>query len=214
METIDEISVENSADARAQPRSSLFLAAVLEAGVERSPAKVRNMSPNGAMIESPITPPVGTAIRLMRGELIAQGVVIWSLTNRCGVLFSSKISIKEWLAAPSKAQQQRVDDMVALVKAGGSSGHGEAIADGPRSHAQLVDDLAQIVKLMQGLEDELSSSTATLERHGSKLQNIDIAMQMLRAVAAELDTTGSGAPQSKAKLRDLRVSCAEALGKR
>jgi hypothetical protein len=58
----------------------------------------------------------------------------------------------------------------------------------------------------------LASSDQTVARHGLKLQNLDIAMQMVRAIAKELDSDLSGHPVSLAKLADLRIACAKALG--
>ncbi len=58
----------------------------------------------------------------------------------------------------------------------------------------------------------MAASDETLERHGMKLQNLDIAMQMLRAVAGELTPDDGNGPVRIAKLEDLRVACAQALG--
>jgi len=201
------------ADARGQPRSSMFLAAVLRAGTEQSPVKVRNMSSNGAMIETSVAPAAGAKVDLMRGALVVRGTVIWSSANRCGVRFSSEVSVKDWLAAPTKVQQQRVDALVAIVKAGGADLPLEdASARGPRSQEQLIDDLGAVLSLMQDLEDELAGSNETLERHGMKLQNLDIAMQMLRAVAGELAPDRNNGTERIARLEDLRVACSQALG--
>lgn len=63
---------------------------------------------------------------------------------------------------------------------------------------------------MQDLENDLSSSAETVARHAMKLQNLDIAMQMLRAVADEM-RSGGVPPLSDARLKDLRVSCAQAV---
>lgn len=200
-------------NARYQPRTSMFLAAVLHAKSERAPARVRNMSANGALLESPVTPGPGTEIHLMRGVLVAQGTVVWSSNNRCGVRFSSEVSVKEWLASPAtKPQQQRVDDVVALVRAGGSDVQFPSSAKAQaRSHEQLVDDLRAVMRLMQDLEDNLAASNETLERHAMKLQNMDIAMQMLRAVSAELTPGNDNGAEGIARLQDLRISCSQAL---
>ena len=54
----------------------------------------------------------------------------------------------------------------------------------------------------------LSSSQELLAWHGVKLQNLDIAVQMINAVAREL--IGQGSAQG-AELSDLRVVCKRAL---
>lgn len=213
--TVDN-SVPTGIEARGQPRSSMFLAAVLRAGAEQAAVKVRNMSPKGAMVESPLRPPPGTEVHLIRGVLLAKATIIWSSNNRCGLRFSSEVSVKEWLAAPTKAEQQRVDEIVALVKAGAIH---PAVADScdigasteSRSEEQLVGDLGIVISLIQDLEEDLSSSTETLARHGLKLQNLDIAMQMIQAIAQELTSDHRDQAISLAKLEDLRIASAQAL---
>lgn len=202
---------------RSQPRSSMFLAAVIRSGTEQAPVKVRNMSPNGAMVDTPLAPTRGTSVDLMRGPLIARATVMWSSGNRVGLRFASEVSVKEWLAPPTAVHQQRVDEIVALVKAGGlpqtnSASANVAASREGRTQEQLVDDLAATMRLLGDLEDDLASSDETLTRHGMKLQNLDIAMQMLRAVSVEL-MPGSNERVSLAKLEDLRVTCAKALGR-
>jgi hypothetical protein len=64
---------------------------------------------------------------------------------------------------------------------------------------------------MQDLEADLVSSEETVARHSMKLQNLDIVMQMVRAVAGELTSSGSEGPTSMASLADLRMACAQAL---
>jgi hypothetical protein len=103
-------TLEDEPEARAQQRSSMFLAAVLRAGTEQAEVRVRNMSPHGAMVETHLTPPPGTRVDLLRGRLVGPGTVIWSSANRCGLRFNSEVSVQDWLAPPSKVQQQRVDE--------------------------------------------------------------------------------------------------------
>jgi hypothetical protein len=45
----------------------------MRVGTEQSQVKVRNMSPNGALVETPLMPPSGTIVDLLRGRLVAQG---------------------------------------------------------------------------------------------------------------------------------------------
>lgn len=199
---------------RGQPRSSVFVAAVLRAGAEQAPVKVRNMSLNGAMAESPLTPHPGTIVSLVRGSLIARGTVVWSSGLRFGLRFPSELSIKEWLATPAKCEQQRVDNIISLIKAGAAPAEASGskpASDAPQTQERLADYLADVVRLMQDLEDDLASSDDTLDRHGLKLQNLDIAMQMIRAIAQELTSEPGREVISMAKLEDLRVVCTQAL---
>ena len=137
---------------------------------------------------------------------------MWSSPDRCGLRFTSEVLVKDWLAVPTKVQQKRVDEFIALVKAGATDlGLATDAPHEARSHEQIIDDLAAVVRLMQDLEDDLAASEETLERHGMKLQNLDIAMQMMRAVASELTSSGDSGTGSIARLRDLRVACEQAL---
>lgn len=144
-----------------------------------------------------------------------QAAVVWASQKHCGLRFTSEVSVQAWLAAPTNVEQARVDHIVALVKAGVMLPSADPSANGayePRSGELLIDDLAAVLRLMQNLEDDLASSDETLARHGLKLQYLDIAMQMLRAIASELGSNGGRAQSNEAKLHDLRVTCRQALG--
>lgn len=107
-----------AADARASPRTNLFLAAALHAPRYSAPVRVRNMSATGALVEAAAVPDAGTEIRLVRGSLAIPGEVAWSAAGRCGLHFSSLVSVHEWMVPPANREQQRVDDAVRLFKAG------------------------------------------------------------------------------------------------
>lgn len=208
-------ATETGPGARRQPRSSLFLAAVMRAGPEQVPVTVRNMSLNGALVDSPVAPPAGTEIQLIRGSLIASGSVAWSSAGRCGLRFRSEISIKDWLASPAKAEQQRVDEIVSLVKAGAIP-IGFAEINRPKGHGggtgtEVALGLEDALRLLEDLENDLASSKETLGRHGPKLQNLDIATQMIRAVLRELSAADGEVNPGTAALEDLRIVCAQAL---
>jgi hypothetical protein len=199
---------------RASPRSNMFLAAMLEVGSEQAAVKIRNMSSHGAMIATPLQPPVGTQVLLTRGPLKVQGEVVWCSGERCGLKLASAVSVSEWMALPGNIAQQRVDEIVAWVKSGGAPPAEPFQQDNRatgRSPDQLVDDLGAIFRLMQDLEDDLLSSPDTLLRHETKLQNLDIAMQMLSALAREVKPESADPTRSMARLEDLRAVCNQAL---
>ncbi len=154
-------------------------------------------------------------MHLVRGDLLVEGTVVWSSQTRCGIAFTSQVAVSQWLAPPSNAAQQRVDQMVGLVKASPSPAS-VADLDGkrqlpPRSQHQLVEDLNAVSRLIQDVEEDLASSPDTVMRHAQKLQNLDIAMQMLAAVGRELKPNSRDQSRSLARLEDLRVACEQAL---
>lgn len=206
-------------NARLQPRSSMFVSALMIAGREQSPAKVRNMSPNGAMVQSTLTTLPGTRIKLVRGRLVAEGTTVWTSRNRHGVKFDVEVSVKDWLAGPAKVEQNRVDDIVSLIKAGHVMPQMDCAEPGIDGEArqsveQSAKDINTVVNLIKDLEDDLASSAETLIRHEVKLQNLDIAIQMLRAIAQQLSCGPRDQLSSSASLNNLRVACSQALGSR
>jgi hypothetical protein len=80
-----------------------------------------------------------------------------------------------------------------------------------RSRLQLVDELGTVFQLMVDLEDEFTSSRETVARHGYKLQHLDLAMQMLSELAADLVIGGSDRPSGNPRLENLRIACDKAL---
>lgn len=201
---------------RVLPRSSMFVGAVMRTGTKQSPVKIRNMSPSGAMVETASSPYPGTQAELVRGRLSIRCTVIWATTSRCGLSFAAPAIVKDWLAAPAKAEQRRVDDNIAIIRAGGLPTAGGAyvetsLATAHRFDHQLGEDLQAIISLLEELEDDLASSAETVERHALKLQNIDLAKQLVRGVAQVLSSDYEAKGNAAAKLRDLRIVCAQAL---
>ena len=210
-------SVHNrAADARAAARASLYLAAALYCDGTSSPVKIRNISTTGALLEGATIPAEGSLVQLVRGGLIVHGLVAWASDCRCGLKFSGSVDVQQWRASPSNSEQQRVDEIVRLVKAGAVplpvpplSQIAEP-AQVRETSADLSADLRRASKLLEVLGGVLASDPELVMQHGTALQNLDIAMQVIAAVEAiiagdsdlEIDAT---------KLPGLRRSADQAL---
>ena len=193
----------------------MFLAAMLYGVGYSAPVKIRNMSASGALAEGAAVPEVGVAIRLVRGSLSVPGIVRWANEGRCGIEFASLVCVRDWLAPPANSEQQRVDDVVRLVKGGAV-----ALNPAPRSitgitssrhcavPAQLGDDLRRVCALIDKLGESLLCDEATVVRHGLELQNFDICRQTIAAVA---DVLGGDSNEAANRLENLRVGCEQAL---
>ena len=206
-------------EARAQPRKNLFLAATLFYGGIRSPVKVRNLSERGAMLESSDLPMEGQVVSLVRGSLAVESVVVWRVGNRCGLAFSASVSVSQWMAPAGNSEQSRVDQNVAMVRSGRAPPPTAPTAPSPMISGalaqtvtgQLLDDLGMAVRLLEDLGNDLVRHPLTVSLHGTKLQNIDLATQVLTAIAKAMAAQAEGRTVSLAQLNDLRTSCAEAL---
>ena len=211
-------SVHNrAADARGAARASLYLAAALYCDGSSSPVKIRNISTTGALVEGTATiPAAGSLVQLVRGGLIVHGLVAWCSKGRCGLKFSGSVDVQQWRASPSNSEQQRVDEIVRLVKAGAVPlpvpplSQIAAPEEFHETNTDLSADLARASKLLENLGGVLASDPNIVTQHGTALQNLDIAMQVIAAVEAiiagesdlEIDAT---------KLPGLRRSADQAL---
>jgi len=198
------------AEARATARTNLFMAATLHAAEVAHPVKIRDLSTSGAQIESTLLPEVGSEVTLARGRLSMRGRITWCADRRCGLQFTSPISVPDWMDNPLNRQQQRVDQVVALVKAGAvpleMSTQRNAVTP-----ALTAEDLSRVSRLLEILGDSLASDPSIVVKHGIQLQNLDIALQTLAALAESIGSDGAECEASLNRLAELRTSCAEAL---
>jgi hypothetical protein len=213
---VDAIDPERTPDARAAQRSNVFLAAVLQGPGFSAPVKVRNMSSTGALVEAAAVPDAAVSVRLIRGSLMVPAVVAWSEERRCGLRFSSIVSVAEWMAPSRNSEQQRVDDTVRLLKMGAVPMQQRTA---PVSTIELGDaaipsrlamDIQRVLTLIQSLGDDLASDQEVLLRHSARLQHLDIAIQTLSAVANALSVSTID-EASLARLHNLRSGCAQAI---
>jgi hypothetical protein len=200
-----------AANARTVARTSLYLGATLDCGGTQQAVRIRNISSVGALIEGAAIPPVGTLVRIIRGDLTVEGITVWAAERRCGVKFWGHIDVTAWRAAPPNGEQQRIDKAVQLVKAGVVPLPGPtAAAQSVQSNDQLAGDLGRAAELLAGLGETLAEDDAIVASHGAMLQNLDIATQVIAAVQAILggpDPRDAGAE----RLAALRRSADQAL---
>lgn len=198
-------------DQRDEPRASLYLAASLYSDGQSVPVKIRNLSTMGALIELS-TPMAGMGVvQLVRGSLIVFAVVIWAEGNRCGLKFSGAVDVQRWRLAPANGEQQRVDEIVHLVKSGAILPAAmPARLTETKEDRPLSADLRLAAELLSNLGERLGGDDAVILSHGTELQNLDIALQMIGAVEAMLSGQ-SDLVSDTSKIISLRRSADQAL---
>ena len=197
-------------EGRAAARTNLFMAATLRIANSEIPVKIRDLSATGAQIESAVLPDIGSAITLIRGHLSVQGRVTWCVERRCGLQFNARISVQDWMANPVNREQRRVDHIVTAVKAG-TIPRAAPANQKSKARPEVAEDLRSVAQLLENLGDTLAGDPALVAEHGIALQNLDIAMQTLNALAETMRSDASADAASVARLDELRTSCAEAI---
>lgn len=199
-------------DLREEPRASLYLAASLYCDGQSVPVKIRNLSTRGALLDLATPVSASGLVQLVRGPLIVHALVIWSEGSRCGLKFSGMVDVQRWRMAPANAEQQRVDDIVRIVKTSAVPLPAQALEEAElKEDRPLSADLKLATELLARLGDRLAGDDAVVASYGADLQNLDIAMQMIGAVEAMLSGQSDLATDAT-KIISLRRSADQALG--
>lgn len=88
---------ESNSQNRKSRRSQVLLSATLEHGGAAQNVKLRNLSEEGALVESEKLPIEGTTVLFIRKELHAAGRVVWVNGRYAGIAFSNKLDPAEVL---------------------------------------------------------------------------------------------------------------------
>jgi hypothetical protein len=83
---------------RREPRYTLLLCVRLLTPRGMLPARLRDLSLSGAMVEGPDLPPPGAALFLIRGNLELSARVAWRRGDRAGLEFHTPLTEEQLLA--------------------------------------------------------------------------------------------------------------------
>lgn len=175
--------VPDPAHQRVDARSNMFVMAVLYGDGGSAPARIRNMSRGGALIESADIPAEGLHVWLSRGSLSVRGHIAWRTDNRAGIRFDSAIEVSDWLpGAANPTGQQRVDEMLHACRNGAEAIEPPLTADQVAAVRQLLNGR----DALNAVAEELASCVAIAKTYPTALQKIDVTAQMLEKLASKL----------------------------
>ena len=72
-------------------RSRVMLSAVMMTAASEIPVVIRDISTGGAMITTPVSPPLGTYVTLRRGAVCVVAQVAWAEDGKVGLQFRERI---------------------------------------------------------------------------------------------------------------------------
>ncbi len=149
-----------------------------------TPIKVRNLSSTGARIEGAVLPMTGAQIRLRRGSLEVAGEIVWCRDGEAGVQFESNVTVSEWLPrGRAITAQQRIDEVVHQGRFPSAASRPTQVHVADTKPTQL--DLLRLKRAIEVLAEDLANDPSVFERHGHKLQVLDMAAGALRKLATD-----------------------------
>lgn len=82
---------------RKSQRANVLMQASIEVSGTSLPVKLRNLSSDGALVESDKLPVEGSAVVFRRGDLAVPGKIAWTKTRHAGVSFNRKLEPEQVL---------------------------------------------------------------------------------------------------------------------
>ena len=167
----------------------MFVLASMVAETASGPVKIRNMSPDGALIEGAALPRLGEHLSIGRVKLAATGQVVWSDGGRAGLRFDQNIDVAAWL--PAGGPQQQVDQAFHAIKNGLTNVVRLPVAPVGTSPV-AKSDLMDAALAIEALADVLADDAGVIASHSTRLQVLDIAAQLLRRCAISIPAHSAG----------------------
>ena len=100
-------------------RSHFLMAASIEADGVTVAVKLRNLSPEGALVEGDQLPAVGSSVIFRKKELNLAGRIAWVATGRAGIAFDAKLDPDSVLRhVPRSRPLAKLDFRRPRIKAG------------------------------------------------------------------------------------------------
>lgn len=167
-----------------KPRTNMLVMATISAGSGSAPVKIRDLSPDGALIEGGVLPHSGSTITLVRGDLAISGRVVWTQGGRAGLRFDALANVADWLPNAKTSQPQaRIDAAVNEFRNAGETAP-ISFTEPPSSRVN-AEEILRVKAMLGSLAEQLADDADVVSRHGSKLQALDLATQLLAKLAME-----------------------------
>ena len=172
-------------ESRRETRTNVFAMATVYTDTSSMPVKLRNLSSTGALAEGPVLPSEGARIRLCRGELEVLGEIVWSKDGSAGIRFEAAVTVADWLPrGRAIAAQQRIDEVVHQARTHSTVAPAPAPPSVPITNVTVM-DLLRLKQATESLAEALADDPHVVERHGSRLQVLDLIAQSLRKLVVQ-----------------------------
>lgn len=178
-------------------RTHLFVTATLCSADGSVPARVRNLSPNGAQIEAAQLPAPGTRVVLKRGPLQASGRIVWQSGPKAGIAFESVASVADWMARHGGAHQDEVDELVAALRSSTVDAANDDVRSPVTRRKMIESELSSLRAELTQLGELLTADVILVATH-PEIQFLDISLQRVERLMRHVEEGPVGpAPPSR-----------------
>lgn len=169
-----------TAEQRTHGRAVTLLTAEIKVGDEKWPARIRNISLAGALVEGIPSGDVGTQVVLSRGSAHAAGEVLWRDTDALAIRFHEPIDLAEWLESRTSSGNS-MDHDLGNIQSRHEDVSAEIIA------CRVREEMAFVSRLVEGVAGLLSEDPILRVRHATRIQELCMGEQMLNELSAVLE---------------------------
>lgn len=167
---------------RAHRRPVTMLAVDLRAANGSWPATIRNLSPQGALVQVSADLEIGAVVVLSRGSNHVAGEVRRRGAQGLGISFHEPITVPDWLQSIDSSSTSRT---------GNRNPHDRAREADTLSRATILcrvrEEMAYISRLIEGVAGQLADDPILRVRHSSRIQELCMSEQMIQELAAILE---------------------------
>lgn len=171
------------AEQRTYRRTATMLNGEISIGDTTWPAKIRDISAYGALVQSDAMAQEGASVVLSRGPRCVAGEVRWRGTNALGIQFAEPVDVAEWLdsqdARGTGSREKNVPNH-------GCRNTMEVLPPDVVA-CRVREEMAYVSRLIDGVAELLSEDPILHVRHATRLQELCIGKQMLNELAAVLE---------------------------
>ena len=162
---------------KASGRTSTLLSVRICWADEETTAFVRNISEMGALLESDAVLEPKAPIVLKREGLEVNGYVVWARDHTYGIKFLSTVDPSVWIGeAPPKATSVASSSLKQLLE--------ESKDVSPLIDKRLSEEIAYSARILENAGEAFIKDAVICNRYPSQLQNISIAIQMLKELSS------------------------------
>lgn len=178
---------------RTHRRAVTILTADLTVAGRTWPATIRNLSAQGASVQTSANLEIGAGVVLSRGDRRVAGEVCRSGTEGLGICFHEQINVPDWLESIESSSTSRRGN-----KSSGD-GHSDSHSVPPEIILNRVrEEMAYIARLIEGVASLLAEDPILRVRHSGRIQELCIGEQMLQELSAILVDCSADAVQVNA----------------